>query len=380
MNASYFVNNFHTIFSSYTPLTNISVWWFDALQIQPQLDIVSSICKPKIEPTAGELDTLWILNHTFLLDLSVQSSIRSCVERHGLSALAYYNDKDPNIPEQLFTINPYSPGSRRWFLQQSQSLQSRAVGFIYANHRFIWKYSPEQSIQVLQYLSLQNSVSGIREEFEESSNSLRFLAHPLEYTAWFQNQNDFKQQTLILQICAIAEKSTNELDQLFAVLRIYASTNLKVQETMKDCLKTRDLSITDAVRGNFMRTTENPMTTWFASRSLDVQLSTIDYFFQGQTIDISIVFTIQKLLNIFTTYLTFLDSMWMTTNPQVKRIRVHIDSYTSYNLTADLMNFQMPKVPKANVVWFLSQNATRQLEIVDEMCALLEVKQRFTTE
>ncbi|KAI9341463.1 hypothetical protein BDR26DRAFT_860465 [Obelidium mucronatum] len=388
MNSTYFIEHFNELFSSYSPLTNTSVWWFNSLDQQLQTNIVSLLCTTTTIDTAVEgttiqtnLDALLILNQTFLLGDSVQSAIQECVAQDYGGGRIEAVPPNQSLTEGAFAFNPFTPGSKRWYSEQDEEIQSSAIEFVCANYQHVWNYTPQQSLQVVGYLSANTSEDAIQlmQVVNECVASLKFLQDPVENKLWLRSQTDLMQQSMLIHLCADPNQSTEYMSWLLAFLRQFLSNNPRVQDMAWDCVLTRDSDPKKSFQNYSKAPMDRAMLTWFSSRSLKAQLSAMEYLFEGSSIiDFSVPFRIQDLYQIFKTYLTFLDSLDMSTTPHLKKLDTLLRRYYSYNLSSELTTLTTERALSVNIIWFLSQNGVRQGTAVDEMCSAFDSNQAVT--
>ncbi|KAI9341482.1 hypothetical protein BDR26DRAFT_969990 [Obelidium mucronatum] len=286
MDATVFLTHFNTAFSTYTPFTNQSIWWFAAQSDAIQVSIINSLCAAN-DTIDVKISTLDIVEQTFDLAKAPESAVQMCLLAYNIN-----DHMKDTVKSQIqlgalnqFLFSPFSPGSRKWIRKQDEDTQVDAIYYICEQYGF----TAEQIIQVTDYLF---GSGGIHELSTKTlgaltlcASSAYFVLHSDSNTSiqWFGRQNLVIQQRLLVRLCAAKEIPTGNLKHIFGTLRRDASnTTIQLYDFIFDgCIATREYSMADIVKRFAGNLDAMPVHVWVAFQNISQQLNFIDYMYSG---------------------------------------------------------------------------------------------------
>ncbi|KAI9341458.1 hypothetical protein BDR26DRAFT_918403 [Obelidium mucronatum] len=350
MDVAYFTTNLLDLFTYYTPITNESVWWFEAQNNGTKNHAIQSICQSERTTAETKLSLFQILEFTFTLPNESLTDIEECLRAYGMTFTATNNSWD------LFSFDPFTPGAKKWF---TNAIDDNSMMLEKSTNRVCQLYDTVNEINtVLRYLSSDRISS------TSCGESVAFRTDPSSPTSvkWFRDQLPEDQIHAIVRLCS-REFGTEYLDMVFKNLT-ESTTNQTTQSVMQMCIKMRDRSISSIfVEYQDSELLALPVVLWFTVQPVSVQLTTIEYLYSGVVFyDATVIYTTQRLWTFFSTCIKHMKSMDIQTGMLELEIRFWEQGYASMpQLNDDYLE-------TINLIWFESQNTTVRLSAVDFIC------------
>ncbi|KAI8609455.1 hypothetical protein BC830DRAFT_1085481 [Chytriomyces sp. MP71] len=356
MNSLSFASNATSLLDGYSPTTSELVSWFAVQNASEVANVISSLCDNPAWNETTKMDIFWAMNETFYLSNTTQQQMSECFsfKLGNPTAAEVFTERNPYTTAQLFYANPYTPKSKEWFLELTDiSAREMAVDFVCS---FVGDATP-----IFEFYRRDGRVpETVSYRMNSCLNASQFAGAPLDaFAATLWNTMDLPSKRLaVLKLCKTGINST-QLTFVFSEISNKLNVDSIVLVDMQSCLAV--LAGTQPFL-NSSPTAFDGFYVTFQPSSYQVQV--IDSICAGQ------YFTgfgspLDALNWQFQYLLSYMNNTNTLTQPIMDEVVSCKKSYEAINLKVVASD---PCGSWQGAVWFESQDASTQTQIISGMC------------